>query len=294
MTTRSPSDNSATDYDLTTRDVDTITEERIEFIRGVVDESGTDGVVVALSGGIDSTTVATLAVEALGTEAVFGLVLPTDASSGTNMADAKRVVGDLGIDYRSLDLKPLLDQFSEMMHSKYVLTTSRADQGRTRVFEPTAPAEKSSLTTARGNATARLRMAAAYYEANTTNRLVLGTGNRTELLLGYFTKYGDGGVDLLPLGDLYKTTVRELARHLGVSERIVEKPPTAGLWSGQTDEAELGAAYPTIDAVLELLVDEGRTIQETADALDLERSLVEKFATMYEESAHKRNPPPTP
>lgn len=294
MTKEQTKNKRTDDPDCTGTEIEAIKTECTAFIRDVVDDANANGVVVAISGGIDSATAATLAVEALGKDAVYGLVLPTEASSGTNMADAKRVVWDLGIDYRSLDLKPLLDQFIEMMSAKYALTKSRADHGSTRVFEPTAPSEKSSLTTARGNATARLRMTAAYYEANTTNRLVLGTGNRTELLLGYFTKYGDGGVDLLPLGDLYKTKVRELASYLGVPERIIEKPPTAGLWAEQTDESELGASYETIDAILQLLVEEERTVAETVEALDLDTDLVEKFARMYEETAHKRAPPPTP
>ncbi|MDY6779417.1 MAG: NAD(+) synthase, partial [Halobacteria archaeon] len=133
-----------------------------------------------------------------------------------------------------------------------------------------------------------------YYRANSDRGIVVGTGNRSEVLLGYYTKYGDGGVDILPIGELYKTEVRDVARYLNVSERIIEKPPTAGLWEGQTDEEELGASYETIDRVLQYLVDEGMSVEGVAEKTSVDVSKVEDLKRTYERSEHKRKMPPSP
>lgn len=277
-------------------DLDIIKEECLSLIRSTVTEAGADGVVVGLSGGIDSTTAATLAVEALGKENVYGLIIPADASDDSNIKDAQDAAFDLGINFRTVDVQPVVDALTETMEQEYWLRQMAAlSFGSGEAVQLCDPIEdRDGYTEAVGNATARARMMATYFEANLQNRLVLGTGNRTELSLGYFTKYGDGGVDLLPLGDLYKTEVRRLARHLGVSEEIVEKQPTAGLWEGQTDADELGASYETIDAVLRKLVDEGCSVERTAVELDLDSELVAKYEEMYCEAAHKRDVPPTP
>lgn len=266
------------------------------FVRSVVEDADADGVVVNMSGGIDSTVTATLAVDALGADAVYGLVLPAAASDDDNVADARRVADELGIDHRTIDLAPVVDGFTlAFTTGEFEYTPSdplASTHSRDVLVEPIA--HRDGFERALGNVVARLRMAVAYFEANTTNRLVLGTGNRTELELGYFTKYGDGGVDLLPIGDLYKSEVRDLARHLGVPEDIVEKRPTAGLWEAQTDESELGATYATIDAILERLLDENRGIGETADEVGVHRDLVVRFVDKHVGTEHKRAKPPTP
>ncbi|MFC6725506.1 NAD+ synthase, partial [Halobium palmae] len=200
------------------------------FVREAVDSSGADGVVVPMSGGVDSTLTAMLATEALGSSRVFGLLLPCNLSDDSANHDAQVIAEALGVEYREIHLRPLLDRFEDLV----------------------GPAvEPEDRRRAIGNVLARLRMTSAYYVANATNRLVLGTTNRTEWLLGYFTKHGDGGADLRPLAELYKTQLYALAYRMGVPRRIIEKPPTAGLWSGQTDEADLGASYETVDAVLD-------------------------------------------
>jgi NAD+ synthase len=143
---------------------------------------------------------------------------------------------------------------------------------------------------ARGNLKARIRMAVLYYHANIRSRLVVGTGDRSEVLLGYFTKYGDGGVDLLPLGGLYKTELKVLARHLGIPRSIVDKTSSPRLWEGQTAEGELGLSYELADRILVALVDEGLTAARAKEMLSLGRE-VDEVAARLKGSAHKREMP---
>jgi NAD+ synthase len=296
MSTQELTDDVVQQPDPFRTNVETMAEECTHFVRSVVEEAAADGVVVGLSGGVDSATAASVAVEALGPESVYGLVMPAAASDEANVRDAQAVAFELGISFRTVDVQPVVDALAESTTQDYWLremtASSSESGGPVRACEPIE--DREGYTEALGNATARARMMAAYFEANLRNRLVLGTGNRTELLLGYFTKYGDGGVDLLPLGGLYKTEVRRLARHLGVPEEIVEKPPTAGLWEGQTDAGELGAPYETVDAVLRKLVEEDCSVERTAAELNVDRSLVAEYDTMYREAEHKRTVPPTP
>ncbi len=252
--------------DLLEEQVDTITA----FIQGQVDAAGTDGTVLGLSGGIDSTTTAHLALKALGADAVHGLVMPSEANSNENMSDAEQVAETLGIPYDVLDVSPVVDAVTDVY--------------------PAGADDRVAI----GNVRVRSRAVLAYFVANHEDRLVLGTGNRSEALVGYFTKYGDGAVDCHPLGNLYKTQVRQLARHLGIPDRIVDKPPTAGMWQGQTDEDELGIDYPTLDAVLALHVDGPVPRDHAADLLDVSPDVVDRVVQLHRRSRHKRRLPPTP
>jgi len=250
--------------------VDVFIEETTGFIADKVDEAGAEGVVVGLSGGIDSSTSSALAVEALGANAVKGLVMPADATPDGDVKDAKEHAHDLGIDYDVINVQPVVDEFL----SQY---PSDADDRE-----------------AVGNLAARSRMCYNYLVANAQDRVVVGTGNRSEMLVGYYTKYGDGGVDILPVGGLYKTEVREVARALGVDERLVEKTPTAGLWEGQTDESELGAPYADVDDFLRAYVDEGASVDEAADAAGVDDETAQRLVGLYRRSEHKRKTPPYP
>ena len=241
-----------------------------DFIYEQVDAAGTDGAVLGLSGGIDSTLTAYLAVEALGADGVHGLVLPAEVSSEDNMSDAERVAQDLEITYDVIEVEPIVDALLE----RY----------------PDAEGDHVAV----GNARARVRAVLNYLVANHENRLVLGTGNRSEAAVGYFTKYGDGAVDCHPIGNLYKLQVRQLARHLGVPEDLVSKPPTAGLWADQTDEDEMGIDYETLDSILATHVDGPLSVDATCRLLDVPEETVEKVRGMYERSEHKRNVPPAP
>lgn len=208
---------------------------------------------MGLSGGIDSSLVAALCKKGLG-DNVLGAIMPCESAS--------RDEGDA--------LK-----FAERLGMKTV--TVRLDAVYSTLLQVLGKDSK----LARANLKPRLRMAALYFLANTRAYLVAGTGNKSEIMTGYFTKYGDGGVDFLPLGSLYKTEVRELARELDLPEDIIDKPPSAGLWDGQTDERELGISYEELDRSL-LAV-------ETGNMEDVNSETVRKVEALVAGSAHKRS-----
>ncbi|AFZ72854.1 NAD+ synthase [Natronobacterium gregoryi] len=240
------------------------------FIQDRVEAAAADGAVLGLSGGIDSTLTAYLGREALGAKNVHGLVLPARVSGDDNMSDAERVAQDLEISYDVIEIEPIVDS----LLSAY----------------PDAEGDHVAV----GNARARVRAVLNYLVANHENRLVLGTGNRSEAAVGYFTKYGDGAVDCHPIGNLYKAQVRQLARHVGVPADLAAKTATAELWADQTDEEEMGVEYDTLDAILVTHIDGPLSVAATARELDVEKETVEKVRGMYERSEHKRMVPPAP
>jgi NAD+ synthase len=250
----------------------------VSFVDRMVDRAGADGAVLGLSGGIDSTLTAHLAVEALGPDRVHGLVMPSEVNAADNMSDAERVARDLGIEYDVIDIGPIYDAFVEAFPDE----------------ETEQRVETDPLRTAAGNVRVRIRAVLDYFVANAENRLVLGTGNRSEALTGYFTKYGDGAVDCHPIGNLYKQQVRQLATHVGVDDDLVTKTPSAEMWLGQTDEAEMGLGYDTLDAILALHVDGPLSRSATVRTLDVTAEQVDRVVDLYEMSAHKRSMPPSP
>ena len=253
-------------------------EHITDFLSAQFETAGAEMGIICLSGGIDSTLTSHLAVEALGTDSVYGLVLPSTVNQESNMSDAERVASDLlGIEYATIEIEPLVDAILEVNPN---LTAEDADDEAVQV--------------AIGNLRARIRAVLAYLEANRQNGIVLGTGNRSEAAVGYFTKYGDGAVDCHPIANLYKQQVRQLSRHLGIPDDLVEKTPTAGLWVDQTDEAELGIEYNTLDSILALHVDGPVSIEGTAREIGVDTEAVQKVRNRYERSAHKRSVPPGP
>lgn len=234
----------------------------VNFIRDYVTKSGVKGVVLGLSGGIDSSLVAALACEAIGPEKVLGIMLPVDAEKeAKNISDARLIAEQLEMKHEVFDLKEAVEAYDSLNLDKF----------------------------AKGNLAARLRMVTWYARANQESRLVLGTGNKTELMIGYFTKYGDGGTDVLPIGELYKANVWDLSRHVGVPENLIEKEPSAGLWDGQTDEKEIGVSYTELDSILFLHLEKGMNVEEIV-SWGIAQSKVEKILKMMKQSQHKREP----
>ncbi len=227
------------------------------WLRNYLAQAGAKGYVVGLSGGIDSAATAALCQRAVG-EHVLAVLLP--CHSQAEDAEMARLVAEaLGLETVTADLSATYDALLAAL-----------------------PGQVSAM--AKANTKPRLRMTALYALAQTRGYLVAGTGNKSELLVGYFTKYGDGGVDVEPLGDLYKWQVRELARELGVPQAVIDRPPSAGLWQGQTDEAEMGITYDQLDAALAAIAS-GQTAR-------LDPALLDKVQTMITASAHKRATPP--
>ncbi|WP_456419944.1 NAD+ synthase [Methanocaldococcus infernus] len=241
-------------------------EKILEFIRNVVKEANANGVVVGLSGGIDSSTTAFLCVKALGKDKVLGLILPEKATRKEDIEDAKKVAEMLGIKYYIIDITDVLKAFG--------------------LYTPTKEFEKIPD----GNLKARVRMCVLYYYANKYNYLVAGTANKSEIYVGYGTKYGDLACDFMPIAHLFKTEVRELAKKLGVPKEIIEKPPSAGLWEGQTDEGELGVSYEILDKILKLY-EEGKKEEEIAKELSVDLQIVKRIFDLIKKNEHKRKLP---
>lgn len=232
------------------------------FIADAVATTGASGVVVGLSGGVDSALATALAVPALGPERVHAVFLPHSSSNSASKADAGAVATSLGVELRAIDITPVVDPYFE---------TEEAEADRVR----------------RGNFMARARMAILFDQAKKHRALVLGTSNKSEILLGYSTIFGDNASSINPLGDLYKTQVWQLARDLGLPEALVEKPPSADLWPGQTDEGELGFSYALADEILYLMFDRGLSPEQVVER-GYDVDIVEHIRDLEARNRYKR------
>ncbi len=237
-----------------------LSDQIAAWLRERLAAANADGFVCGLSGGVDSATAAALAVRAVGSEHVLAALMPC-RSVPEDAALGQLVAATFGMPTVTVDLSAAYDALVAQV-----------------------PPDAQSGGLAAANVKPRLRMITLYYLAQSRNYLVLGSGNKTELAVGYFTKYGDGGVDLLPLGNLDKTRVWELARELGVPREVVERAPSAGLWPGQTDEGEMGITYRELDRVLAAI--------DAGDTSDIQPATLEKVQGMVARSAHKRAMPP--
>jgi NAD+ synthase len=243
--------------------------ERIAgWLRDQAMHAGARGFVFGLSGGVDSALVARLC-QMAAPQRVLGVYLPA-YSHPQDEEDARLVATTFGIPFARVDLTATFDALSEALNAGIKGLPHHVDVLDIKQQLPDA------------NIKPRLRMASLYFIANSLNYLVAGTGNRSELLLGYFTKYGDGGVDLLPIGRLLKSEVRALSTELGVPQRIIDKPPTAGLWMGQTDDEEMGFTYETLEQYLE------------HGASSVTPDTAQRIERLRQSSEHKRSLPPVP
>ncbi len=244
------------------------------FIQGQLAQAGFDKAVLGLSGGIDSALVAYLVAEAIGPESLLCVLMPYRSSSPASRSDAETVVADLGCASELVDISPIVDGYFE---------AAAGSAG--------AEARSAASPLRRGNFMARARMAVLYDLSVTWRGLVVGTGNKTESLIGYTTIFGDNACAFNPIGDLYKSQVRQLSLAIGVPEAIVRKAPSADLWPGQTDELEGGFSYPLLDRLLFWRVDKRRSTEELAE-LGFERDLVERVDRLVAGAEFKRQVPP--
>ncbi len=255
---------------LTSHRIDTekTTAKLVDFIREEVERSGLNGALVSVSGGIDSAVALALTVRALGPERVRALTLPErDITPERDIADVMSLVRSLDVTCDTVEITPVMSVMREILP----------------LYDP-------EDLVCFGNVKARVRMILSYHYSNSLGYMVIGTSNRTEWLTGYFTKYGDGGVDLMPLADLYKNQIRQLAIQLDIPENIVEKAPSGGLWPGQTDEGELGIDYDTLDLILSGM-DEEMPEEEIAEALDVDLTTVQGVYRRVKANEHKRRLP---
>jgi len=239
----------------------------VDFIRSQLRQSGFERCVLGLSGGIDSGLVAYLVAAAIGPERLLCVRMPYRTSSPASLADAQAVLDDLRCAGDLVEITPMVDGF----------------------FSQPANADASTLR--RGNFMARMRMAVLYDRSVTFGGLVVGTGNKTESLIGYTTLFGDSACAFNPIGDLYKSQVRQLAVAMGVPRQIIEKAPSADLWPDQTDEAEGRFTYPELDRILYWRIDRRRSVEEVA-ALGFEPATVDRVDRMVATSEFKRQVPP--
>lgn len=235
------------------------------FIRDQITKAGMSKAVLGLSGGIDSALSAYLSADALGAENVLAVRMPYETSSEDSLIHAEDVIEDLGLPSITVPItpmaQPLFERFPDMSNLR------------------------------KGNIMARNRMIVLYDQSVAWGGLVMGTSNKTEFLLGYSTIYGDSGVAMQPIADLYKYQVRQLSREMGVPSAIVDKPPSADLWVGQTDEDELGFSYNDADTVLYLLVDERYTVEHAAEESGFSVEFVSKIWERVKANHYKRTMP---
>ncbi len=246
-----------------------ITEEDVAdltgFIRSTIQKIGCKGVVVGLSGGVDSATVTKLCVDALGPEKVLNVFMPSRVTPAEDYKTTSELSSMWGTEYRVVDVQPAVDALAAVLLS-----------GRETPLE-------------RGNISARCRMIVLYNLAKKRDYIVMGTSNQSELMMGYFTKFGDGACDVTPLANMYKTEVRQIARIIGVPEPIIAKPPSAGLWEGQTDESEMGITYENLDGIL-YDMEQDRSDPQIAADTGLPLSEIERIRNQVASMEHKRLP----
>ncbi len=252
-------------------DLETASDEIQKFIKKVAGGANASGVVLGLSGGVDSALTATLCTRALGRDKVLGLMMPTSFTPERDNKDAAELAEMLGIGTKRIEIGSICDAFVRALRIQ-------ADDVKARI--PLA------------NIRARIRMIITYFYANANNYLVAGTGDRSETLIGYYTKYGDGGADFFPIRHLYKTQVRELAKHLGIPERMADKPSSPQLYPGHKLSDELPLDYGELDLVLVGLFDYRMLPEKISEATNVPIDTVMEVSSRHIGTEHKRESPP--
>lgn len=243
------------DYTLITKGIE-------KFLLEQIQKNKSHGLVFGLSGGIDSAVLAYLCKRVV-KEKTLAIIMPdTDITPKNETEDALKIIASTGIDHRLIDIKPIVQEYTKHLE---------ADER------------------AKGNLRARIRTNILYYYANTRNYLVLGSSDKSEYLLGYFTKYGDGASDLTPIVSLYKLQVREIAKFLDVPKNIIQKKSSPHLWKEHEAEKELGTSYEEIDSALYCIFEKKLSIKDTVDTLQIEESRIEKIYQLHLDSNHKRS-----
>ena len=241
-----------------------------EFLRGHLEQTGFERMVLGLSGGLDSALVAFLISEAIGADKLLCVLMPYRTSSAASRTDAEAVLAALGCESRLVDITPMVDGYFP------VELESDVDASEAR---------------RRGNLAARMRMAVLYDQSVVWGGLVAGTGNKTEALLGYTTIYGDNASALAPIGDLYKSQVRQLSADMGVPQQVLMKAPSADLWPNQTDEGELGMTYSDMDRLLYWMIDRRRTDEQLVE-MGFSAAAITRVQRLVAGSEYKRQMPP--
>jgi len=245
------------------QDYEKITIQIEKFLNEQIDKTDSKGLILGLSGGIDSAVLAYICKRTL-KDKTLALIMPdTEITPEYETSDALKMIALTGIEYKLVDIKPIVKEYSMYL-------------------EPN--------NWAKGNLRARIRTNMLYYYANAKNYLVLGSSDKSEHLIGYFTKFGDGAADIVPIISLYKLQVRKMAEFLGVPKNIIEKKSSAHLWKDHEAEKEIGVSYEEIDSSLYCLIDNKLSIEETANKTQIEKSTIEKIYNLYLKSEHKRLP----
>ena len=268
--------------------IDTDVARRViaDFIRGQLRQAGFERLVLGLSGGIDSALVAYLVAEAIGPDRLLTVLMPYRTSSPASRGDAEAVVAALGCPSELVEITPMVDGYFGAAEE---LGTAGEESGTPGGAGGADTVGASSLR--RGNFMARMRMSVLYDKSVVFGGLVVGTGNKTESLIGYTTLFGDSACAFNPIGDLYKSQVRQLSAAMGVPRQIIAKAPSADLWPDQTDEGEGAFSYPVLDRILYWRIDRRRSTQEL-EAMGFERALVERVERLVATSEFKRQVPP--
>ena len=248
------------------QDYASITETIEKFLSEQIEKQHAKGVILGLSGGIDSAVLAYICKRKL-KEKTLAIIMPDTSITPAETEDALKMISLTGIEHKLIDIKPIVNEYAMYLE----------------------PNKKS-----RGNLRARVRTNILYYYANSKNYLVLGSSDKSEHLIGYFTKFGDGAADLTPIISLYKLQIREIAKYLGVPDNIISKKSSPHLWGDHEAEEELGVSYEEIDSILYCLVEKKLSVDETAKITQIDNSTIEKIYELNRNSEHKRLPAQKP